>query len=245
MICNDNRQTKNVQPIAKVRWVPVIGQNEFVPIIIRKGVLQTIVLTKQFTNYYAEFAMAAPWSAKLPEGHRAGFSPSATVGWKIAKERFMEGSFFDDLTLSASYSNLKSDLDIKDYYMYLGTYQDGGWWDWNGESGHSAVQSKRGGNEALTWIKRKEISASLHAEVLKRSLSIDASFFSSEMDGGIITATNQMPSYFKVYYPESSFLSNLNYNKDSRTGFDLAVNYKKNLLLGSASHRMTILPLRP
>ena len=179
-------------------------------------------------KYYAEFAMAAPWSAKLPEGHRAGFSPSATVGWKIAKERFMEGSFFDDLTLSASYSNLKSDLDIKDYYMYLGTYQDGGWWDWNGESGHSAVQSKRGGNEALTWIKRKEISASLHAEVLKRSLSIDASFFSSEMDGGIITATNQMPSYFKVYYPESSFLSNLNYNKDSRTGFDLAVNYKKN-----------------
>ena len=177
-------------------------------------------------KYYAEFAMAAPWSAKLPEGHRAGFSPSATVGWKIAKERFMEGSFFDDLTLSASYSNLKSDLDIKDYYMYLGTYQDGGWWDWNGESGHSAVQSKRGGNEALTWIKRKEFSASLHAELLKRSLSIDASFFNSEMDGGIITATNQMPSYFKVYYPESSFLSNLNYNKDSRTGFDLAVNYK-------------------
>ena len=48
------------------------------------------------------------------------------------------------------------------------------------------------------------------------------------MDGGIITATNQMPSYFKVYYPESSFLSYLNYNKDNRTGFDLAVKYKKN-----------------
>lgn len=179
-------------------------------------------------KYYAEFAFAAPWSAKLPEGHRAGFSPSGTIGWKIAKEKFMEGSIFDDLTISVSASQLKSDLDIENYYMYLGTYQDGGWWDWNGETGHSAVQSKRGGNEAFTWIDRKEISASIHAELLKRSLAIDASFFNSVMDGGIIQATNQMPSYFRVYYPESSFLPYLNYNKDKRTGFDVAVKYRKN-----------------
>ena len=179
-------------------------------------------------KYYAEFAIAAPWSAKLPDGKRAGFSPSATLGWNIAKESFMEGSIFDNLTVSASASILKTDLDIDNYYMYLAAYQSGGWWDWNGETGHNAYQSKRGGNDELTYIKRKELSASIHAELLQRSLSFDASFFSSVMDGGIITATNQMPSYFKVYYPESSFLSYLNYNKDSRSGFDLAVKYKKN-----------------
>ena len=179
-------------------------------------------------RYYAELAIATPWSAKLPAGHRAGFSPSATLGWKIAKEQFMEGSIFDDLTISASYSNLKTDLDIENYYMYLGAYQDGGWWDWNGESGHSGIQSKRGGNDGLTWIERKEFSATIHAELMKRSLMIDASFFNSVMDGGIITATNQMPSYFKVWYPESSFLPYLNYNKDQRRGFDLAVKYRQN-----------------
>ena len=179
-------------------------------------------------KYYAEFAIAAPWSAKLPDGKRAGFSPSVTFGWNIAKESFMEGSIFDNLTVSASASILKTDLDIDNYYMYLAAYQSGGWWDWNGETGHNAYQSKRGGNDELTYIKRKEFSASIHAELLQRSLSFDASFFNSVMDGGIITATNQMPSYFKVYYPESSFLSYLNYNKDSRSGFDLAVKYKKN-----------------
>ncbi len=179
-------------------------------------------------KYYAEFAIAAPWSAKLPDGKRAGFSPSVTLGWNIAKESFMEGSIFDNLTVSASASILKTDLDIDNYYMYLAAYQSGGWWDWNGETGHNAYQSKRGGNDELTYIKRKEFSASIHAELLQRSLSFDASFFNSVMDGGIITATNQMPSYFKVYYPESSFLSYLNYNKDSRSGFDLAVKYKKN-----------------
>ena len=178
-------------------------------------------------KYYAEFALAASWSARLPEGHRAGFSPSLTLGWNVAKERFMEGSIFDALTISASASNLKTDLDIEDYYMYLGTYQSGGWWDWNGETGHSDIQSKRGGNEDFTYIQRKEISASIHAELMKRSLAIDASVFASQMDGGIITASNQMPSYFKVYYPESSFLPYLNYNKDNRTGFDLAVKYRK------------------
>ena len=178
-------------------------------------------------KYYAEFAFAAPWSSRLPEGHRAGFSPSATIGWNIAKESFMENSPFDALTLSLSASSLASDMDIEDYYMYLGTYQSGGWFDWNGLTGFSLVQSRRGANDEFGYIRRKEISANLHAELLQRSLSVDASFFTSQMDGGIITAANQMPSYFKVYYPESSFLSYLNYNKDNRTGFDLAVKYKK------------------
>ncbi|MBO5016836.1 MAG: SusC/RagA family TonB-linked outer membrane protein, partial [Bacteroidaceae bacterium] len=45
--------------------------------------------------------------------------------------------------------------------------------------------------------------------------------------GQIITASNQMPSYFMVYYPESSFRPYINFNDDQRTGFDIAVNYKK------------------
>ncbi len=180
-------------------------------------------------KYYANVAVATPWSARLPEGHRAGFSPSFTLGWNIAKESFMDGSIFDELKLSASYSDLKTDMGINEYYMYLATYQSGGWWDWNGETGHSAVQSKRGGNEDFTYLHRKEFSASLHAALLQRALLVDASFFTNKLTGGIISAANQLPSYFRVYYPESSFLHNLNFNEDSRTGFDLAVKYKKDL----------------
>ena len=179
-------------------------------------------------KYYADLAIATPWSARLPEGSRAGVSPSLTVGWNIAKESFMDGSIFDDLKLSASYSDLKTELGIDDYYMYLGTYMSGGWWDWNGQTGHSAVQSKRGANNDLTYLHRKEFSVSLHAEVLQRALSADFSFFTNQLTGGIIPASNQLPSYFKVYYPESSFLPYINFNEDKRTGFDLALNYKKN-----------------
>ena len=180
-------------------------------------------------RYYADFAFAAPWSARLPEGKRAGFSPSFTLGWNIAKEKFMQNqSVFDELTLSASYSDLKTDMGIENYYMYQATYESGGWWDWNGETGHSAVQSKRGGNDDFSYLHRKEFSFSLHAALLERALTADFSFFTNKLTGGVILASNQMPSYFRVYYPESSFLPYINYNEDSRTGFDLALKYKKN-----------------
>ena len=179
-------------------------------------------------RYYASVAIATPWSARLPEGHRAGVSPSFTLGWNIAKEQFMQNqNIFDELKLSASYSDLKTDMGIDQYYLYQATYQWGGWWDWNGETGHNDVQSKRGGNDDFTFLHRKEFSVSLHAALLNRALTADFSFFTNKMTGGIIQATNQKPSYFRVYYPESSFLPWINYNEDSRTGFDLALNYKK------------------
>ena len=179
-------------------------------------------------RYYADVAIAAPWSARLPEGKRAGVSPSFTLGWNIAREQFMkQQNFFDDLKLSASYSDLKTDMGIDEYYMYQATYQSGGWWDWNGETGHSAVQSKRGGNDDFGYLHRKELSLSLHAAMLQRALTADFSFFTNKMTGGVISASNQLPSYFRVYYPESSFLPYINFNEDSRKGFDLAVSYKK------------------
>jgi len=178
-------------------------------------------------KYYAELALAAPWSAKLPEGNRAGFSPSVTLGWNLARENFMEDSPFNDLVLSASYSDIVTDLGIDEYYMYLGAYQSGGWWDWNGLSGHAGVQSKRGANDELSYIHRRELSVDLRGSLLDRALTFDASFFTNKTTGQIIEASNQMPSYFMVYYPESSFRPYINFNDDQRTGFDIAVNYKK------------------
>ena len=180
-------------------------------------------------KFYADLALATPWSAKLPEGKRAGFSPSVTLGWNIARESFMEDGLFNDLVLSASYSDLVTDLGIDEYYMYLGAYQSGGWWDWNGLSGHAAVQSKRGANDDLSYIHRKELSVNLRGSMFDRALTFDASFFTTKTTGQIITASNQVPSYFMVWYPESSFQPYINYNDDKRTGFDIAVNYKKQL----------------
>lgn len=179
-------------------------------------------------KYYVSASVATPWSAKLPEGKRAGFSPSGTLGWNLSKENFMKGSIFNDLVLSVSASNIKTDLGIDNYYMYLGAYQEGNWWNLNGISnGHAADQAKRGANDDLGYIQRKEFSVNLRGSLFDRALTFDASFFTNQIAGKIIEATNLNPSYFSGY--ESSFRSYINFENDSRTGFDLAVNYKKQL----------------
>ena len=179
-------------------------------------------------KYFANFSAAIVHSSKLAEGHREAFSPSFSLGWNAAREHFMEGSIFDDLMLSASYSVLNTDLGIDNYYMYKGYYtQDGAWWGWYDGQSIQSVNVKNGSNDDLTFIKRKEFSINLKASLLKHMLTADLSFFHSNTNGNIINATGMYPSYFSTYYPDAKFLPYVNYNNDSRTGFDFSFNFKK------------------
>ena len=182
-------------------------------------------------RYYAEIGDAVVYSAKLAEGHRMGQNEAITLGWNLARENFMEGSIFDDLKLSASYSLLNEDIDIEDYYMYAADLSNSGdvWWGWGaGDSQHATV-SARGANEDLDFIQRKEFSVNLKGSLFQKSLTFDASFFRTDVDGLIITPTNLYPSYFSTYYPEASFIPYTNYNNNRYYGFDLSINYKKQL----------------
>ena len=63
-------------------------------------------------KYYADFSVAMPYSTKLPTGNRVAFSPTVTLGWNLANEKFLENSIFDNLMLTASVGIINQDLDI-------------------------------------------------------------------------------------------------------------------------------------
>ncbi len=180
-------------------------------------------------RWFADFSAAVVHSSKLAKGHREAFSPSFSLGWNLMKEKFMQNqAVFNDLMLSASYSVLNTDLGIDNYYMYSGYYtQDGAWWGWFDGQSIQSVNVKRGWNEDLTFIKRKEFSVNLKTAMFDRMLTLDASFFHSKKEGGIIRADGSFPSYFMTYYPEATFLPYVNYNDETRTGFDFSINFKK------------------
>ena len=179
-------------------------------------------------KYFADFSAAAVHSAKLAEGHRQAFSPSLSLGWDLAREQFLAGSAFDNLLLSVSGSLLHTDLGIDDYYMYSGYYtQDGAWWGWFDGQALQSVNSKRGDNKDLTFLKRKEYSLNLKASLWERALTADLSLFTNTIEGKIINPTAAYPSYFFTYYPEATFIPYANYDNDRRTGFDFALNYHK------------------
>ena len=110
-------------------------------------------------RYFAEVGLAGVHSARLPDGNREAISHSFTLGWNIAKEKFMEGSFVDDLLISASYSNLNEDIDIymgdNNFYLYEASWDiTGGSFAWNEGVTTDRTFSKAGANPALDFIHR-------------------------------------------------------------------------------------------
>lgn len=181
--------------------------------------------------YYAELAAALVHSAKLPEGKRNALSPSITLGWRLGQETWFRKAlpFVDDAKINASYTVLNQDIDISDYYMYKGYYdQRGGWYQWEDSSqGGYCNTSMRGENLDLGYIQRKEWRIGFEASVLNKLVTIDFNYFNQLTDGLLTQGSSTVyPSFFSG---NGSFLPYLNYNKDTRKGFDFALNLNKKI----------------
>ncbi|WP_297089980.1 SusC/RagA family TonB-linked outer membrane protein [uncultured Draconibacterium sp.] len=177
-------------------------------------------------KYYIDFSGAYVHSAKLPEGNRDAFSPSVTVGWRMSDENFMDNvSFVDNLKFSASYAKLNQDIDIEEFYMYQGYYDDSGWYRWrDGVMGGNTVLSERGSNPNLGFVTEEEIRVGLEAALFSNKLVFDVNYFNRETDGLLTQGESTIyPSYYERY--DYSYLPYINYNQDKRSGFDFAVSH--------------------
>ena len=181
--------------------------------------------------YYAELAAALVHSAKLPEGKRNAISPSVTLGWRLGQESWFKNAlpFVDDAKINASYAVLNQDIDISDYYMYKGYYnQKGGWYQWeDATQGGNCNTSTRGENMDLGYIQRKEWRIGFEASLLNKLVTIDFNYFNQLTDGLLTTGSSTIyPAFFSG---NGSFLPYLNYNQDTRKGFDFTVNLNKKI----------------
>ncbi|MCC4230270.1 SusC/RagA family TonB-linked outer membrane protein [Zunongwangia profunda] len=183
------------------------------------------------SKYYFLFNQGIVHSARFAEGERTGYSPTATVAWKLGREAFLaNSSIVDDLELSVSAGILSTDmgLDINEYYLYQNVYTqtDGAWFSWRDGALTRSTDSRQGGNPDLTFAKRKEINVELKGSLFNNTLDIQTAFFLNRMKGNIIQASVLYPSYFSTGYPNSSFIPYINYNNDDRVGIDFDVTYK-------------------
>ena len=187
-------------------------------------------------RYFAEVGLAGVHSARLPEGNREAISPSFTVGWNIAKEPFMQGSFVDDLLISASYSNLNEDIDVYMtrngnevyYYLYDALWSTAGsGFSWNEGSTTNLTFSTTGNNPALDYIHRKELSFTLRGSFFKKLISAELTYFNTDMDGFIIQNPTTFPSHLAGGLSGSSFKPAINNNIQNRKGLDFSITAQK------------------
>lgn len=185
-------------------------------------------------KYYVDFSSALPYSAKLPEGNRLGFSPTITLGWRPVKEDFFGDSAFDDLMLTVSGGIVSQDMDISTdenemgYYLYKSILQRGGWYSWADLGGEAATEFQRGENPDMTFVKRKEVNLGLRGSLWDQLLTFDVNYFAGKMDGDLARVNSIYPIYFtQVGYPTSSIIPYVNYNVDDRSGFDFSLYLNK------------------
>ena len=183
-------------------------------------------------RYFAEVGLAGVHSARLPEGNREAISHAFTLGWNIAKEKFMEGSFVDDLLLSASYSNLSEDIDVymdnNNFYIYEASWDiTGGSFSWNEGVSTDRTFSKSGANPALDFIHRKEFSVSLRGSFFNKLIRTELTYFNTDMDGFIIQNPTTFPSYLSGGLSSSSFKPAINNNIQNRKGLDFSITAHK------------------
>jgi len=191
-------------------------------------------------KYYFLFNEAVVHSARFAKGKRTGYSPTATVAWKIGKEEFFDNSsIVNNLELSVSAGVLSTDLGIdnigeedeNNYFLYQNVYTqtDGAYYSWRDGALIRTTESRQGENFDLTYAKRKEINVALNGTLFNNSINFKTAFFANRMKGNIIQASVLYPNYFSTGYPNSSFIPYINYNNDDRIGVDFDVTYNKKI----------------
>ena len=183
-------------------------------------------------RYFGDVQLAGVHSARLAKGHREALSYAFSLGWNIAREKFMKNTFVDDLMISASLSNLNEDIDVymndNEFYIYEAVWkQGGGNFTWNEGSNTNLSFSQTGSNPSLDFVHRKEFSVNLRASLFKRMITADLTFFNTRITGIINDKLTSFPSHLQGGLQGSSFKPALNFNEQTRKGLDFSITAQK------------------
>ncbi|MDA3853239.1 MAG: SusC/RagA family TonB-linked outer membrane protein, partial [Bacteroidales bacterium] len=166
-------------------------------------------------KYYSEISARYDGSSKFAEGNRWGFFPSATLGWRISEESFMESykENVGDFKIRGSYGLLGSQS--VDDYQFLTTYNI--YTDQYGFNNSSVTGTGYTfGNESLSWEKTKTFNIGFDAMCFE-NLRVNFDFFNKYTTD--ILLTPQTPGTLGGAVPKA------NQGEMQNQGWELSLNY--------------------
>jgi len=130
-------------------------------------------------RYLAEFSFRYDGNSLFPEDRRWGFFPSASLGWRISNEKWMQkaSKWLSDLKLRASYGTTGNDLDVNnqkiEQFSYMAKYVTGNSYIF-GDQLYTGITAGSVPNQYLTWATSTTING-----------GIDFGFFNNRLTGAI------------------------------------------------------------
>lgn len=137
-------------------------------------------------KYLLEANFRADGSSRFAPGHRWGYFPSISAGWRISQEKFMEGTsnWLNQLKIRASYGSLGNNATTS-YYMYQSLFATANY-ILNGNIAGGLAQSVLA-NPELTWEKTYMANVGLDFTMLGNRLSGSLDIYDKNTKGILIS----------------------------------------------------------
>ncbi len=168
-------------------------------------------------KYLLEANLRADGSSKFAPGHRWGYFPSVSAGWRISQEHFMEGaaSWLDHLKLRASYGSLGNNATTS-YYMYQSLFATANY-ILNGNIAGGLAQTVLA-NPNLTWEKTYMTNIGLDFAFLHNRLTGSVDIYNKDTKGILISLPVPLEH-------GTSIVPNRNAGEVNNKGFELDINW--------------------
>ncbi|MDE7080786.1 MAG: TonB-dependent receptor [Muribaculaceae bacterium] len=137
-------------------------------------------------RYLLEANMRADGSSRFAPGHRWGYFPSVSAGWRISEEKFMSATseWLSQLKLRASYGSLGNNATTS-YYMYQSLFATANY-ILNGNIAGGLAQTVLA-NPQLTWEKTYMTDIGVDFAILANRLSGTIDLYNKDTRGILIS----------------------------------------------------------
>jgi TonB-dependent starch-binding outer membrane protein SusC len=160
-------------------------------------------------TYFATATVRADASSRFGPNNKWGYFPSASLGWKISQEKFMENTeWISNLMLRASWGK-SGNQEIPDHAYETVVTKVGG-----------VVNTIRYGNPDIKWESTTQTNIGIDMSVMKNRLSFSADYFIKNTDDILLSVG--LPAV-SVGVIEKTFV---NAGEVSNKGFEFGVNYR-------------------
>jgi len=157
-------------------------------------------------------------SSKFGDNHKWGTFPSASAGWTISNEDFMDRfNFINILKLRAGYG--VTGVEPNSSYLSMNKYGYGNSYFYNGTEWTSGLQATSNANEDLKWEKSAEYNIGLDFSLLNDRLGGSIDYYNKK--------TSDMLWWYNVPMPPNLYSQTLaNVGEMRNSGIEIVINAK-------------------
>ena len=169
-------------------------------------------------RYLLEANLRADGSSRFAPGHRWGWFPSVSAGWRLSQEAFMQASrgWLDNLKLRASYGTLGNNSTTT-YYMYQSLFATQGYVLGSNIAGGFAQTILS--NSSMSWEKTCMANVGIDFSVLGNRLGGSIDIYDKSTKGILIT----LPAPLEH---GTSAVPDQNAGRVNNRGFELSIDWR-------------------